>query len=111
VNRVVIAIVMTAIAGWLTWGNVAAQSSNEKTKDTLVEQTTYLCSVVRALDPLIVAQIQQISLNFKNGTYARLQRIGVLTAENVQASKDLLMQDRAAHLILSQTKPCQEVEG
>lgn len=102
---------LIAIILWLAADGYNGRQEAARQRENLIDQTTYLCSTTSVLDSLVVAASDQIQLNFDNGTYKRLRAQGTLTRANLRAARETLEQYRAAHLILSRTTPCKEVEG
>lgn len=79
---------LAAIAILLAWFGYNERNAATAQRMQLEQQTTYLCAVARSLDPIVLAASKSPGL-----TPAQRQQF------------------RAAHIILSQTEPCQEVEG
>lgn len=66
----------------------------------------YLCLTTKVLDQLTVAAANQITQNFVNGTYYKLERQGILTVANVKAARVALTKYEDAHLTLKANGAC-----
>jgi len=91
-----VSIAMNLVQGYFLQADVR---NNQKS-------ITYICSTTSVLDNLVVAAAGQIEQNFKNGTYGKLERAGVLSDKNVAAAETTLEQYRAAHQKLQHTAAC-----
>lgn len=69
----------------------------------------YICSTTDVLDHLVVSASGEIDASFKDGTYKRLERNGILSTERIQAARHSLRQYRKAHVKLTKTSACSDV--
>jgi len=70
----------------------------------------YICSTTSVLDNLVVEVAKSVRLNLNSGFYDQLIAQGVLPPDAKTQAKINLTKYDAAHDILSDTKPCQEIQ-
>lgn len=79
--------ILVAITLYLAWQGWATREAEIAQRNRVEEQTIYLCTVAQALDPIAL-------------------RASKVASDPIWRSEFLSL-----HIVLSETDPCQEVEG